>query len=236
MGTTRKTVLFIVEGSSDKTALEKIFRSIYKNNKNIEFKFTDGDISSDETTTKENVEDRIYQIVYEFMKDKKLNKNDIYQIVQLFDTDGVYIPEKAIVFGGDYAITYSTTSIICRDIKKVVNRNNLKTAIMDYLLGIQTIKDIPYSMYFMSCNLDHALYDEINLDKDLKQAYADAFYEKFIGKEQMFIEFLKTDVVNGVPDAFNGSWRYIKEDLHSLERHTNLHIYFAQNPLPDGLY
>lgn len=54
MGTTRKTVLFIVEGSSDKTALEKIFRSIYKNNKNIEFKFTDGDISSDEATTKES--------------------------------------------------------------------------------------------------------------------------------------------------------------------------------------
>ncbi len=88
----------------------------------------------------------------------------------------------------------------------------------------------------MSCYLDHTQNDKINLDKDLKQAYDDAFYERFIGKEHMFIEFLKTDVVNGVPDAFHGSWRYMKEDLHSLERHTNLHIYFAQNPLPDGLY
>ena len=236
MSTTRKTVLFIVEGSSDKAALEKIFRSIYKNNKRIDFKFADGDISSDETTTKENVEARIYKIVQEYMKDKKLTKSDIYQIVQLFDTDGAYIPETSIVFGGAYQITYSTANIICRDIQKVVSRNKLKSSIMDYLLGIQNIRDIPYSMYFMSCNLDHALYDEINLDKDLKQDYADAFYERFIGKERKFIEFLRSEVVNGVPDTFNGSWRYIKEGLHSLERHTNLHIYFVQNPLPDGLY
>jgi len=26
------------------------------------------------------------------------------------------------------------------------------------------------------------------------------------------------------------SWRFIKEGLHSLERHTNLHIYFEENP------
>ena len=55
-------------------------------------------------------------------------------------------------------------------------------------------------MYFMSCNLDHALYNEINLDKNLKQEYADEFYEKFIGKEYLFPAFLESDVVNGVPD------------------------------------
>ena len=46
----------------------------------------------------------------------------------------------------------------------------------------------------------------------------------------MFIDFLKEEVANGVPTAFLASWRYIKEDVHSLERHTNLHIYFEMNP------
>lgn len=87
----------------------------------------------------------------------------------------------------------------------------------------------------MSCNLDHALYDEINLNKELKQEYADRFYERFIGKEYMFPQFLETDVVNGVPDNLKASWQYIREDLHSLERHTNLHIYFKSNPNPEGL-
>lgn len=36
---TRKTVIFIVEGNTDKTALENIFRKIYKN-KNINVEVT----------------------------------------------------------------------------------------------------------------------------------------------------------------------------------------------------
>lgn len=78
--------------------------------------------------------------------------------------------------------------------------------------------------------MDHALYNIQNLNKELKGDYADAFYSEFEGKEEMFIDFLKEEVANGVPTAFLASWRYIKEDVHSLERHTNLHIYFEMNP------
>ena len=39
--TTRKSVFFIVEGNTDKTALEKIFKTIYKY-KDIRFEFTNG--------------------------------------------------------------------------------------------------------------------------------------------------------------------------------------------------
>lgn len=59
---------------------------------------------------------------------------------------------------------------------------------------------------------------------------ADEFYGLFIGKEKLFVKFLQIDAVNGVPNSFPASWRYIKEGLHSLERHTNLHIYFLENP------
>ncbi len=235
MAEARKTVLFVVEGSSDKSALEKIFKTIYKRDRNIEFKFTEGDISSDPEVTKENVEDKIYKIVDEFIKDKKLKKSDIYQIVQIFDTDGTYIPESAITTGDTYSFTYSATGIRCKDPSKIVERNKKKSEIMDLLLTKNEIKGIPYEMYFMSCNLDHALYDVINLDKDKKQEYADAFYERFLGKEYKFIDFLKTDVVNGTPDTLISSWRYIKQDLHSVERHTNLHVYFIIHPRPDGL-
>lgn len=235
MAEEKKTILFIVEGKSDKSALEKIFKAIYKRNRNIEFKFAKGDISSDLTTTKSNVEDRIYEIVVGFMKDKKLNKSDIYQIIQIFDMDGAYIPETAIGAGTEHDFVYTTTNILCKDAERVKCRNYQKRAVMDHLLTVREIRGIAYEMYFMSCNLDHALYDVMNLDENLKQNYADQFYEKFIGKEWLFIDFLNTDVVNGVPDTMTGSWSYIKEALHSLERHTNLHIYFTLHPLPDGL-
>jgi len=227
----KKTVLFIVEGPSDKAALEKIFRKIYRNSKNIDFRFTGGDISSDEKTNTDNVCDKINDVVNEYLKSSKLIRSDIFQIVQIFDMDGAYIPEAFIKKGVSEKFTYSLTSISCKHIERVKIRNERKMKLMDYLLGIDFIKSIPYEMYFMSCNLDHVLYNEQNLDPMQKQAYADEFYECFMDKEKLFIDFLETDLSNNVPTDHKASWKFIKQGLHSLERHTNLHIYFKEHPI-----
>lgn len=224
------TVLFIVEGESDKTALKKIFEKLYKN-KNIKFEVTDGDITSDESVTVQNVEDKIYDIVKKFMLDKKITKNNILQIVQLFDTDGAYISDEFIEEGESTKFEYTLTSIKCKYPQKVVDRNKRKREIVNYLVRLQDIKGISYDKYYMSCNLDHALYNEQNLSKESKQEYADEFYTTFKDAPRAFITFLKADVANGTPSSFPQSWKYIKQDYHSLERHTNLDIYFDKNPI-----
>lgn len=225
----KAVVIFIVEGNSDKKALEKIFQRIYRH-KNIVFKVTDGDVTSDDNVNEMNVYDVIYEKVDECLKDKKLHWNDIWQIVHLIDTDGMYVPEWAVVQGESMKFVYSTTEIKCKSRQRVIDRNKRKCDLMKHLLEIQHIRDIPYTAFYMSSNLDHALYDMQNLDDDLKGVYADAFYSEFIDKETLFIDYLKDEVANGVPDSFYASWRYIKQDLHSLERHSNLHIYFEDNP------
>lgn len=226
---TKKTIFFIVEGATDKTALEKIFKRIYRN-KDIRFKFTNGDITSDDDITEDNVCDIIYSKVKKYIDDNKLKKTDIWQIVQIFDMDGTYIPETAITTGMTKEFVYSTADISCKYPENVKARNKKKSGMMEYLLSIKEIKNIPYIGYYMSSNLDHALYDKQNLTDEEKREYADEFYEWFEGEETLFIEFLKKYVVNGVPDSLPESWKYIKEDLRSLERHINLHIFFLQNP------
>ena len=67
MAKPRKTVLFIVEGCSDKTALERIFRKIYNSNREIEFRVTNGDITSDKNVTTDNVCEKINELVLEFL-------------------------------------------------------------------------------------------------------------------------------------------------------------------------
>lgn len=225
----KKAVIFIVEGNSDKKALEKIFQRIY-NHKDIVFKFMDGDITSDENVDKTNVEDIIYAKVDEYRKYKKLYKSDILEIVHIFDTDGTYISSEAIIKGETSHFVYSEKQISCKNVDTVKKRNENKSAMMDYLLSLDNIKGIRYIGYFMSSNLDHSLYNEQNLSDELKGEYADAFYEVFQGKEKLFVDFLNDEVANGVPDIYQASWRYIKEGVHSLERHTNLHLYFKDNP------
>lgn len=225
-----KSVVFIVEGATDKRALHNIFKKIYRY-KEIHFEFTHGDITSDESININNVEAEIYKYVDAYRKDKKLKLNDIWQIVQLFDTDGAYIDDDHIVPGESEDFIYSTENISCKNVLKVKNRNRHKRELMDYLLMCDHIKHIPYKCYYMSSNLDHALYNQLNLSDELKTKYSDSFYEKFMGNEQHFIQYLDMAVVNGVPDNFPASWKYIKEGLHSLQRHTNLNIYFKENPI-----
>lgn len=70
-----KVVLFIVEGATDKRALESIFKKIYRN-KNVHFEFTHGDITSDETISKQNVENEIYKYVKSYMDMYNVRKSD----------------------------------------------------------------------------------------------------------------------------------------------------------------
>lgn len=226
----KQTVLFVVEGFSDRDALKKIFKKIYKN-RNIEFCFTRGDITSDCSVTVSNVEDRLNTVIKEFLNYSKMKRGDILQIVHLFDTDGAYVPDSAAVAGGTGSFFYTTTSISCKDPSKIIKRNKHKRAILDYLQKLSKIGGIAYAAYYMSCNLDHVLYNEQNLGIDRKISYADSFYDLFRGKEEKFIDFLKTEAVNGVPDtSLKATWEYIRQGLHSLERHTNLHYYFIDHP------
>lgn len=226
----KKAVIFIVEGATDKRALQNIFKKLYKH-KEIHFEFTHGDITSDDYITTDNVEAKIYEFVDKYRKLKKLKTSDIFQIIQIFDTDGTYIDDSKIIKGPSNDFQYSLENIACNNIEKVKNRNMHKKKIMDYLVNCNSIKNIPYQCFYMSSNLDHALYDEQNLKDEDKAKLSRAFYEFFNGKENMFIKFLEMDVVNGVPDSYPASWRYIRENLNSLQRHTNLHIYFKQNPI-----
>ena len=226
----KKVVIFIVEGQTDKRTLEKIFKKIYRN-KNIHYEVTDGDITTNDKININNVENEIFNLINAYLKDQKLKVSDVWQIVHIFDMDGAYIPDDNIIEGSSSKFVYSTTNISCNNIEKVNERNSKKRTIMDYLLKVSTIRNIPYKCYYLSSNLEHALYDKLNLSEEEKRDYADNFYDMFLDKEILFVEFLNKVVVNGVPDSFPSSWRYIKEELHSLERHTNLNLYFKENPI-----
>ena len=226
----KKVVIFIVEGETDKRSLENIFKKIYRY-KNIHYEVTNGDITTDDNINIDNVKNEIYSLISDYLKDQKLKTSDVWQIVHIFDMDGAYIPDSNIVKGDSSQFVYSTTSIRCKSVEKVRKRNMKKRTIMDYLLEQNNIRNISYKCYYLSSNLEHALYDKLNLTDEEKRDYADTFYDLFLNKEELFIDFLQESVVNGVPDSFPGSWKYIKEGLRSLERHTNLNLYFKDNPI-----
>ena len=98
---------------------------------------------------------------------------------------------------------------------------------MDHLVSKSSIMDIPYRVFYMSCNLDHVLYNEQNLEDNQKVDMADEFADQYLDDIDAFISFMndKSLIFEG---NFKETWKQIKLNKNSLMRHSNLHIFINE--------
>lgn len=156
----------------------------------------------------------------------QLARRKIVFVIHLIDMDGAYIPDINIIEDAS-AIKplYSLTNIRTINRPGIVNRNNHKKLSINKLCSCSSIWTIPYRAYYMSSNLDHVLYDKLNSNDDDKENDAYAFVRKYKEDVPGFVEYISNSVFS-VSGEFKESWDFIKQDLHSLERHTNLGLCF----------
>ncbi len=79
----------------------------------------------------------------------------------------------------------------------------------------------------MSCNLDHVLYDKMNSSDDEKEKDAIKFAKRYKDDVSGFVKFILCSDFS-IKEEYSKSWEYIKDGLHSLERHTNFCICLNQ--------
>ena len=96
MGKTKKVILFIVEGITDKTALGSVLDAILSNEK-IHFAITEGDITTKDDVNASNVIRRSNEIVNFTQERYHFKAFDLLEIVHLIDTDGAFIPDTAVI-------------------------------------------------------------------------------------------------------------------------------------------
>lgn len=222
----KKVVLIIVEGPTDEDALGVIFENYY-DKETVRVKVIHGDITTENQVNVSNILNRITEIVKQSIKEYKLRKTDLLRVIHLVDTDGAFIPDIAIAFD-EKAIEplYTLTEIKTNSPERIEQRNQQKKS---NLIKLHTTKyiwqDIPYSVYYMSCNLDHALYNKLNLTDEEKERFALGFAKKYRNDIPAFIEFVCNSDFS-VVDDYSSSWSFIRQKLHSLERHTNIGLNF----------
>ena len=231
----KKIVLVIVEGKSDEQALGlQLTRYVKPSNLHIEI--THGDITSRDDVDDTNILSKVCDIVKDFIKDSKertkfrYKKSDISEIVHLIDTDGAFVSDEYIVENPlATELIYSDTAIEGPSREAIAARNRQKSSCMRRLAGCKKIwQDIPYRAFYMSCNLDHVLYDKRGLTDDEKADLSFAFNDRFHASTDGFIEFISHSDFS-VQGSFKETWDFIAKDCHSLERHTNLGLFFRKD-------
>ena len=221
----KKIMLFIVEGPTDETSLSTVLSRIFSSD-TVRFQVVHGDV-----LTKDFVEsDKIIAAVNEQIKlfrGSVYKPGDFCKVVHLADTDGVFIPDGAVIKeeaaeGRQYPF-YTDTQILTPEPANIINRNVRKSKNIAKLSSTGRIGGIPYSFYYFSCNLDHVPHGRNNLSEAEKIVCSRDFDLKYADDPNAFIRFMK-DESFAVQGAYQETWTFIKQGVHSLERHSNFGI------------
>lgn len=225
----KQTVLVIFEGITDQDALGQIFDE-YFSTQNVRVALTHGDITARDSINPSNIRATVGDIVRGFLKRSKLKAEDLAQIIQVADTDGAYIPDSSIIESTNLQrFRYTLSTIEGADKSQIVKRNERKQSNLNELhtMGVIHLKkiDVPYRIYYMSCNLDHVLYDLQNATKEEKSSYAYNFAEQYENNTDNFCKFIRNSSFS-VCEDYQSSWDFIKQGNNSLCRYSNLGICF----------
>ena len=223
----KKIILFLVEGYSDYISLE--FVDKLNENETIKFCTTGGDITSNDKVNTQNCIKKINECVLSFAKTNKLLKSDIIKIIHIIDTDGVYIPNNKILEDiNANNFIYTTEGIIANSKDEVIERNKKKKEVLEKLLSTYNINSTKYKVYYMSCNLEHVLHNELkNFSDEEKKKMSNEFADRFYENEYEFLNFINDPdfKVNG---DYKATWEFIKQDINSVNRFSNLWLFFKE--------
>lgn len=223
----KQVVLIIVEGMSDQVALEG-YLSDFLVDEYTRFIVVHGDILTDRYSNQGNIRIRIGDLIKREISSYGLKKKDIKEIVHLVDTDGIYIPDDHIIVEviAESPI-YEENAIKTNNRSGIIARNAQKRTTLHKLITCSTILDIPYHVYYMSCNLDHVLYNKPNATEEEKENDSEWFSLKYDGNLAGFLSFICSSVFSTALE-YRESWKFIQQNLNSLHRHTNFNLFFEE--------
>lgn len=219
----KKIVFIIVEGPSDSTALGAIFNG-YFDSSTVHVHVMHSDITSDSEVTPSNIVAKVTNAVKQYARNNHFTVRDFEEIIHVVDTDGAFIPDEKVVEDPNKEHPYYTLDkILTKDRFSIIHRNHRKATNIQRLYGCRTLwNSIPYRVFYMSCNLDHVLYNKLNSSDAEKEDDALHFAKQYKNNIDGFIRFISSPEILPVANGYRESWLWIQEDGRSLQRYTNL--------------
>ena len=222
----KKVVILIVEGPSDKDALEYYLEKLSATHR-IHFHVTNGDILYKKTEIQKIVNRAMGRALDELRKNKIL-PGDVSAVFMITDTDGVFISDDRLTITpkrSKFHYAANTIEVPSESAKKdaIENRTD-RRACLNLLHRTPSIKyqnrEYDFGIYYFSCNLEHCTLNNPNTNDKDKCERAVQFASS-IKSIKEFIAFFEPFAVAGTYDE---TWAYIKERNHSLSRCTNIQL------------
>ena len=219
----KKVVLFIVEGANDQIALANPLENLLSS-ESLTFQITGGDITSDKLG--KNIKAKVGDVIKQHCKHYKLKLSDIIEVVLLIDMDGAYIPPDSIILDANNKNAFYKEDAVLHYCPEMLYETHLrKQQNLNTLVGTGKIMGILFSIYYVSCNLDHVICNDANLSQARKREEAGRFEEKYSDDSFGFIDFFQEGLAR--ERSYPESWQTIRAEATSLKRLSNLNIFLS---------
>ena len=220
----KKVVLFIVEGANDQIALAKSLDNLLSS-ESVNFQITEGDITGDKQG--KGIKAKVGDVIRQHCMQYKLKSADILETVLLLDMDGAYIAPDKILYSSDHSKPFYKEDTLLTGNPNALYETHLgKQRNLNILIGTEEVMNIPFSVYFFSCNLDHVICNDANLAQSQKREEAGRFENKYYKNSTGFLAFFQGKEIAS-ESSYPESWKTIKEDTNSLKRRSNLNIFLS---------
>lgn len=215
----KKIVLFIVEGPTDRDALDAALKRLYPD---IRFMVMHGDFTADYNYSHSSLLAGLGSMIKKELARYGTKSSDVAHIIHLMDLDGAYIPENHVLKGT--AFRYEPDCIRHPRPESILRRNRHKARSMDILAGKTSLAGMPYAAFYFARNLEHVLHDCDGMpDDDEKEDMADEFAELYENDPEGFLAFFESSAFS-VPGDYSQTWSFIRQQTHSLGRFSNFHL------------
>lgn len=235
MNTTKKVILFIVEGQSEETAFAMLFERLFDQSL-VLFDVVRGDLTTRSSYykgtqhhTASNARNDVRDRVLDHIKQRKQYRwDDLLRIVQITDSDGTFVSSDTIIETAREGIAYYENKIETASKSGLCRRNDIKSKALRQLYSCSHLTyrkhEVPYAIYYLSRNMEHALHGcTETLSDDEKRVLARTFQRTYKNDLSGFVRMLQAENL-ATKGNYQETWHYIQEAHHSLERHSNLHL------------
>ncbi|WP_271396733.1 hypothetical protein [Salinicoccus roseus] len=218
----KKFIYIIVEGDSDESYVYAIIDELMELN-NIDIMVVRGDLFTQNCKIKNTIGNFVKTKILDIYN---LEEEDISMIIQVTDIDGVYIEEDCILIDSEVErIEYNSQGIkVCDENKKaeIASRNKRKVSNLNPMINTKVMK-IDYYLLYNSCNLEHLIFNEANLEADKK---VDSIDKHILSKtrQELLDELEPFCLYEGedIAEQYRNSWTTIKSERQCIPRATNL--------------
>lgn len=233
-----KVILMLVEGPSDEDALcgptAMAISNMLVKSDCFYTDVTTANLFSSQASFEvlSNVENTVQRFVESHIeKNQGYDWKDLAAVVHVVDLDGALVSPSAVVEDRDASgIVYGSDTIKTPHRDFVLKRNREKKNSLAKLYQKETLgkgrKKVPYRIYFMSRNLEHALYGASgDLDDKQKERLSIAFSQACANCPGLFLKTLRDEAI-AVKGNYEESWRAMFKGANSLHRGSNYHLLF----------